>query len=41
MRDRWRAGILESAELSEEWKQKLSRRTRVQDLADLLHRVAG
>jgi glycosyltransferase involved in cell wall biosynthesis len=41
MRDRWRAGTLESARLSDEWKQKLSRRARVQDLADLLHRVAG
>jgi glycosyltransferase involved in cell wall biosynthesis len=41
MRDRWRAGKLEPAQLSEEWKQKLSRRARVQDLADLLNRITG
>jgi glycosyltransferase involved in cell wall biosynthesis len=41
MRDRWRAGKLEPVQLSDEWKEKLSRRARVQDLADLLHRVAG
>ena len=41
MRDRWRAGTLEQVQLSDEWKQKLSRRARVQDLADLLNRIAG
>ena len=41
MRDRWRAGKLEPVQLSEEWKQKLSRRARVQDLADLLNRITG
>jgi glycosyltransferase involved in cell wall biosynthesis len=40
MRDRWRAGTLEPVQLSDEWKQKLSRRARVQELADLLHRIA-
>jgi glycosyltransferase involved in cell wall biosynthesis len=41
MRDRWRAGTLEPVQLSDEWKQKLSRRARVQDLADLLNRITG
>ncbi len=41
MRDRWRAGKLEPVQLSEEWKRKLSRRARVQDLADLLNRITG
>jgi glycosyltransferase involved in cell wall biosynthesis len=40
MRDRWRTGTLEPVQLSDEWKQKLSRRARVQELADLLHRIA-
>jgi glycosyltransferase involved in cell wall biosynthesis len=41
LRDRWRAGELDSPPLSEEWRTKLSRRTRMQELADLLHRVSG
>ena len=41
LRDRWRAGKLEPVQLSEEWKEKLSRRARVQDLADLLNRITG
>jgi glycosyltransferase involved in cell wall biosynthesis len=36
MRDRWRAGELDGSPLSEEWRTKLSRRTRVQEYADLL-----
>ena len=36
---RWRAGTLESVHLSEEWKERLSRRTNVRDLAALLERV--
>ncbi len=40
MRDRWRAGELQPVSLSDEWKEKLSRRTRVQELADLLRRIA-
>ena len=40
MRDRWRAGRLEPVELSDEWRTKLSRRSRVQELADLLQRIA-
>jgi hypothetical protein len=40
MRDRWRAGKLEQVSLSDEWRTKLSRRTRVQELADLLHQIA-
>jgi glycosyltransferase involved in cell wall biosynthesis len=37
MRDRWRAGTLETTTLSEEWRTRLDRRTRVQEFADLLH----
>jgi glycosyltransferase involved in cell wall biosynthesis len=37
---RWRAGALEAPALSEEWRQKVSRRTRVEELARLLERVA-
>jgi glycosyltransferase involved in cell wall biosynthesis len=37
MRDRWREGKLSASPLSAEWKTKLDRRTRVQELADLLH----
>jgi glycosyltransferase involved in cell wall biosynthesis len=36
MRDRFAAGELEGVSLSEEWRMKLSRRTRVQELAELL-----
>jgi hypothetical protein len=37
MRDAWRAGKLAASPLSDEWKTKLDRRTRVQELADLVH----
>jgi glycosyltransferase involved in cell wall biosynthesis len=37
MRDRWRDGALDGSPLSEEWRQRLDRRTRVQELADLMH----
>jgi len=37
---RWRAGSLEAPALSEEWRRKVSRRTRVEELARLLERVA-
>jgi glycosyltransferase involved in cell wall biosynthesis len=40
LRDRCRAGQLEPAVLSEEWRAKVSRRTRVQELVDLLHQIA-
>jgi len=33
---RWRASALEAPPLSDEWRERLSRRTRVQELADLL-----
>jgi glycosyltransferase involved in cell wall biosynthesis len=33
---RWAAGELDAPPLSDEWRDRLSRRTRVQDLADLL-----
>jgi glycosyltransferase involved in cell wall biosynthesis len=37
MRDRWRAGKLDGSPLSDEWRERLDRRTRVQELADLMH----
>jgi glycosyltransferase involved in cell wall biosynthesis len=39
MRDRWRAGKLAPAPLSDELRAKLSRRSRVQELADLLQQI--
>ena len=38
---RWRAGELESADLSPEWKARLSRRARAEELASLLYEVSG
>jgi glycosyltransferase involved in cell wall biosynthesis len=40
MRDRWRAGELAPVELSAEWRAKVSRRARVQELASLLQQIA-
>ncbi len=40
LHDRWRAGTLEATGLSEDWRTKVSRRTRVEELARLLERVA-
>jgi hypothetical protein len=40
MRDRWRAGKLEPVTLSDELRARLSRRARVQELADLLQQIA-
>ena len=37
LRDRWNAGTLEPIELSPEWRRKVDRLTRVQELADLVH----
>jgi glycosyltransferase involved in cell wall biosynthesis len=37
MRDRWRAGELDGSPLSDEWRDDLDRRTRVQELAELMH----
>ncbi len=37
---RWRAGTLESTPLAPKWKARVSRRARVQELADLLERLA-
>jgi glycosyltransferase involved in cell wall biosynthesis len=37
---RWRSGGLEEAPLAPEWKTRVSRRARVQELADLLERLA-
>jgi glycosyltransferase involved in cell wall biosynthesis len=39
LRDRWRSGDLPATPLTDEWKAKVSRRARIQDLADVLHRV--
>ena len=36
---RWRSGGLEAAPLAPEWKARVSRRARVQELADLLERL--
>ena len=36
MRDRWRAGELAAPELTDEWRDRVSRRTRVEELVDLL-----
>jgi glycosyltransferase involved in cell wall biosynthesis len=41
MRDRWRAGALDGSPLSDEWRDQLDRRTRVQELADLMHTLVG
>ena len=38
---RWRAGELESADLAPEWKARLSRRARAEELASLLYEVSG
>jgi glycosyltransferase involved in cell wall biosynthesis len=37
MRDRWRAGELDGSPLDDDWRERLDRRTRVQELADLMH----
>jgi glycosyltransferase involved in cell wall biosynthesis len=38
---RWRDGDLPDVELSDEWRRRLSRRTRVEEMAALLEDVAG
>jgi glycosyltransferase involved in cell wall biosynthesis len=40
LRDRWRAGSLAPVALTDEWRTKVSRRARVQELADLLQQIA-
>ncbi|HEY3185370.1 MAG TPA: glycosyltransferase family 4 protein [Gaiellaceae bacterium] len=40
LRDAWRAGALDGPPLSDEWRHKLSRRTRVEELARLLESLA-
>jgi glycosyltransferase involved in cell wall biosynthesis len=37
---RWRDGALDAPPLSEEWRRRVSRRTRVEELAQLLERLA-
>jgi glycosyltransferase involved in cell wall biosynthesis len=39
LRDRWRAGALDGIALSGDWRAKVSRRARIQELADLLQSV--
>jgi glycosyltransferase involved in cell wall biosynthesis len=39
LHERWKAGSLEGAPLSQEWRDKVSRRTRVEELAQLLERL--
>jgi glycosyltransferase involved in cell wall biosynthesis len=38
---RWRAGTLDGSPLSDEWRRKVSRRTRSQELARVLEQVTG
>jgi glycosyltransferase involved in cell wall biosynthesis len=40
LRDAWRAGALDGTPLSDEWRRKLSRRTRVEELARVLESLA-
>ena len=37
---RWRAGTLDGTPLSDEWRKRLSRGRRVEELADLLRSLA-
>ena len=41
LHDRWRAGTLDGAPLSDEWRRKVSRRTRSEELARLLEQVTA
>jgi glycosyltransferase involved in cell wall biosynthesis len=41
LHDRWRAGSLEAAPLSEEWRRKVSRRARSQEIARVLEQVTS
>jgi hypothetical protein len=36
LRDSWRAGTLDGTPLSDDWRSRLSRRARVEELAELL-----
>ena len=40
MRDVWRSGGLDGSALSDDWRDRLDRRTRVQELAELIHSLA-
>jgi hypothetical protein len=40
LHERWQAGSLDGARLSDEWRRRLSRRARVEELAALLERLA-
>ena len=41
LHDRWRAGSLDGPPLSDEWRQKVSRRSRSEDLLRVLEQVTG
>ena len=41
LHDRWRAGTLDGPSLSDEWRRKVSRRTRSEELVNLLEQVTG
>ena len=36
LRDRWQAGSLDGTPLDDGWRRRLSRRTRVEELAEVL-----
>jgi hypothetical protein len=38
---RWRAGALDDAPLSEEWRRRVSRRSRSEEIARVLEQVTG
>ncbi len=40
LRDRWAAGALDATPLADEWRHRLARRARVEELADLLQGLA-
>ncbi len=41
LHDRWRAGTLDGPPLTPEWRRKVSRRTRSEELARLLEQVTA
>jgi glycosyltransferase involved in cell wall biosynthesis len=41
LESRWRAGRLNGTPLSDEWKRRLSRRTRTEEYVEFLHEVVG
>jgi hypothetical protein len=41
LHDRWRAGTLDGPPLSDEWRRKVSRRTRSEELVRVLEQVTA